>query len=249
MTRTKKMYKGHHIKEYVSVEKMRQALMLLKKLGHKDYQEFELNSSEDDFLSDDEGVEDDNNLSNEDSSSDEKDTEYKTKDSVAKFQFDYNEHTMFVNDHPEIHFDKSVTVCPGEGKVPVSFLTDKYWDRAAFPTLDPTGENCLNAEREVKLRYQDFFEQRLFNSSMRFNNPTFLFAALHYTESKKLQDNINIAFQRGKASDGGRSYSLHDAYTVLDNIKGTARYCKKKKNEFICKLENLGPFHVFFTLR
>ncbi len=38
------MYKGHHIKEYVSVEKMKQALILLKNLGHEDYQEYLLSS-------------------------------------------------------------------------------------------------------------------------------------------------------------------------------------------------------------
>ena len=37
-------------------------------------------------------------------------------------------------------------------------------------------------------------------------------------------------------------------YSVLDNIKKTPRYLKKKKNEFIAKLENHGPFQFFFTL-
>ena len=63
--------------------------------------------------------------------------------------------------------------------------------------------------------------------------------------------NINIAFTRGKATkteDGGTMYRLHDPSTVLDNIKGTPRYFRKKKNEFIAKLENIGPFQFFFTL-
>ena len=43
-------------------------------------------------------------------------------------------------------------------------------------------------------------------------------------------------------------YTLDDPYSVLDNIKGTPRYFKKKKNEFIGKLQNLGGFTFFFTL-
>ena len=35
---------------------------------------------------------------------------------------------------------------------------------------------------------------------------------------------------------------------MFDNIKNTSRYWKKKRNEQIAKLENLGPFHFFFTL-
>ena len=44
------------------------------------------------------------------------------------------------------------------------------------------------------------------------------------------------------------TYTLNDPCAVFDNIKNTPRYWKKKKDELISKLENLGPFHFFFTL-
>ena len=49
--------------------------------------------------------------------------EYLLKDSVAKFQFDYNRNTCFANDVPEISVkdtidSKSISIAPGEGKVP-----------------------------------------------------------------------------------------------------------------------------------
>ena len=47
---------------------------------------------------------------------------------------------------------------------------------------------------------------------------------------------------------GEKAYMLDDGYRVLDDIKGTPRYWKKTKYEMIAKLDNLGPFNLFFTL-
>ena len=144
------------------------------------------------------------------------------------------------------------TIAPGEGKVPTDILQDTEWDMRAFPTLDPRGENNLNCKRDVKLSAQDFFQQRIMNVNSRFAKcSSFVFAAVQYIENKQLTGNINISFQRGKATereDGGLSYTLDDACSVLDNIKNTPRFLKKKKNEFIAKLQNNGPFQFFFTL-
>ena len=108
-------------------------------------------------------------------------------------------------------------------------------------------------QKEIKkLSVQGFFEQRIFNADRRFaNSKSFVFAATQFCESKQLGSNINISFQRGKAkhnTDGGLTYSLDDPCSVFDNIKNTPRYWKKKRDELIAKLENLGPFHFFFTL-
>ena len=47
---------------------------------------------------------------------------------------------------------------------------------------------------------------------------------------------------------GEKAYMLDDGYRVLDDIKNTPRYWKKAKHEMIAKLDNLGAFHMFFTL-
>ena len=44
------------------------------------------------------------------------------------------------------------------------------------------------------------------------------------------------------------SYVLNDPLVVFDKIKGTPKYWQTVKFEMIAKLENLGPFHIFFTL-
>ena len=41
---------------------------------------------------------------------------------------------------------------------------------------------------------------------------------------------------------------LEDAHRVLENMKNTPRYWKQAKYEMLARLDNLGPFQLFFTL-
>ena len=78
-----------------------------------------------------------------------------------------------------------------------------------------------------------------------------MYSAVSYIERKQLQNNINLSFTKGKKStspDGSIHYQLEDAYQVFDNIKNTGRYWRKAKFEMLAKLDNLGPFQIFFTL-
>ena len=52
---------------------------------------------------------------------------------------------------------------------------------------------------------------------------------------------------RGKKQADGQ-YSLEDAYSVLENAPGTPRYWQKRRYELLAKIENIGPFQLFFTL-
>ena len=50
------------------------------------------------------------------------------------------------------------------------------------------------------------------------------------------------------SAGGVAQYHLDDAFTTFDGIKNTPKYWQKVKYDMIAKLENLGPFHLFFTL-
>ena len=78
-----------------------------------------------------------------------------------------------------------------------------------------------------------------------------MYAAVAYIEKKQIKRNINLVGTRGKKKNnenGGQTYELEDGYRVLEDIKMTPKYWKKAKYEMIAKLDNLGPFHLFFTL-
>ena len=56
---------------------------------------------------------------------------------------------------------------------------------------------------------------------------------------------------RGKKSvnkEGTAQFDLNDAFTVFDGVRNTPKYWQTVKYDMIAKLENLGPFHMFFTL-
>ena len=178
----------------------------------------------------------------------EKDEEdWKINDPVKKYQFTYDESLCMVDKYPEI------SVAPGEGQKPKGILGDRHWDVKSFPHLhNPDGTNGKDQERKARLTDQRYFIQRVINKETRFaKSPAYLYASVAYLEERRLQQNINLVGSRGKKlnkGDGQVSYQLDDEYRVLENIPNTPKYWKKAKYEILAKLDNLGPFHIFFTL-
>ena len=185
--------------------------------------------------------------------------DYREKDSIRKYQIDYDESICLAENFPEAFYLENkkeidqISVAPGEGKVPENLLSSENWDALAFPMKHPDGRNNLHHKRDVKLSDQYYFVQRLRNKDERFrSDPSYLFAASSYIEKKQLQRNINVSFLRGKksksATQEGNVYNLEDAFSVFDSTSNTPTYWKKAKYEMMAKLDNLGPFQFFFTL-
>ena len=182
--------------------------------------------------------------------------EYERNDAVKKWQFNYNKSTCFSNNYPEIGYKEDtsnlLSIAPGEGKLPTNILEEQDWDIKSFPCLYPDGKNSLHSDRPLKITEQEYFNQRILNKDSRFcQNLGFVFLAIAFLEKKQMERNKGISFIRGKSVkqfDGSHTYSLEDPYSVLDNIKNTPRYWLRARNELIAKLENLGPFSIFFTL-
>ena len=164
--------------------------------------------------------------------SDKEEEEYRRKDFVKKWQFEYNRSTCFSNNYPEINYKEDtsaqLSVAPGEGKLPTNILEEVDWDLKSFPCLHPDGENSLQSQRQIPLGDQDYFNQRLLNKDSKFaENAAYVFAAVAYIEKKQIERNKGISYIRGKSEtdkDGIKTYSLDDPYSVLDNIKNTPRY-------------------------
>ena len=179
-------------------------------------------------------------------------------DPVRRQHFKYNEYSTLVNGHPEMFLDDdgkqvaNLNFAPAEGKVPASFLNMRDWDTKSWPTLLPDGKFGRDHKRPVKLTNQNYFQQRLLNVDERFaKTPGWVFGAMSHVEAERLRNNANLTGFRGKRSErpgGQMSYVLNDPLVVFDKIKGTPKYWQTVKFEMIAKLENLGPFHIFFTL-
>ena len=142
----------------------------------------------------------------------------------------------------------SFPIAPGEGKIPTSLMRDSNWDVDAFPHLHPTGQYGQDHPREQKLTHQKYFIQRLMNCDDRWvKNSAYLFASLYKLERDHLERQISISCQIGKVAHG-RVVPIADCFHIFDRIPGTFRYWQQKRYEVLARVDQLGPFQLFFTL-
>ena len=179
-------------------------------------------------------------------------------DPVRRQHFNYNEYSALVNGHPDIFLDSegnqvaNLDFAPGEGKRPTRALDMKDWIVKSWPMLLPDGKFGLNHVRKVKLTRQNYFHQRILNVDDRFaKTPGFIFGAMSLVEAERLRNNANLTGMKGRRNvgPGGQvTMDLGDPCSVFERIPGTPKYFQRTKYEMIAKLENIGPFQIFFTL-
>ena len=88
----------------------------------------------------------------------------------------------------------TISVAPGEGKVPQTFLRDPHFEVKAFPRHFPSGKYGLHHEREVNLPANMYYSQRIMNKDDRFSKDlTYIFMASQFCERQALEKQINIA--------------------------------------------------------
>ena len=147
---------------------------------------------------------------------------------------------------------KVIDMAPGQSKVPTNWIREKDHDTIAFPEIFSDGKGGINAERPVKITKGDFYSSKFLNHDKRYaKNSDYLFVAQQYLERHLLENNISVTCQKGKMSngpDGTKIISCDNAFDVFGKIEGTPQYWKTYRNELFARMEQLGPFHFFFTL-
>ena len=195
----------------------------------------------------------------------EEDEEDDNMDSVMRNQLNHGGPTMMVNANLKTDIvtnlpregdntkEQRVVVAPGEGKLPTSLTRDKNWDIDSLPKHFPRGRFGLHHPRKLSQRknltVQDFVCQRFQNIDPRWrNSPTALFSYLYCVERLGLEKAMSIAYRRGKVGKDGKLTNLENASTIFKNQPGTDQYWQTKRYEVMAKMEQLGPFQIFFTL-
>ena len=121
-----------------------------------------------------------------------------------------------------------------------------------YPRHFCDGKYGLKADRIKIISPQQYFSQRILNVDKRFvKDATFLFVAQQYVERHALERQINISTQKGKIvskGSGAKVVQSNDAFSVFKKVPGTPAYWKNFRNETFARLEQLGPFHLFWTL-
>jgi hypothetical protein len=216
----------------------------VEEINSEEEEDHNIDDEDDELPNDNDEAEETNNIS---------------KDTIRRHQFDHNRNTCMTNNYPEMFTDENgrknsseLSFAPAEGNHPTNLLDEKDWDIKSWPALHPDGRFGLHHKRKTKLTDQQYFCQRILNQEQRFSkSPGYIFAAAAYIEQKQLTSKANISYMRGRkneSTDGKAEYNLDDAFTTFDGIKNTPKYWQKVKYDMIAKLENLGPFHLFFTL-
>ena len=176
----------------------------------------------------------------------EEEENYQKNDPVKKYQLVYNEVVSLVDNCPE------VTISPGEGARPVNSLFEKNWDVKSHPHLfNPDGSGGFDDQRQYPIQLQQFLKQRLLNVQRRFSRTqTLLYSAVNHLENRRVHSNIAMVGRRGKESNvGGQTeYKLEDAFLATENIPNGPGYQRKLKQDMLARLDDGGPFHIFFTL-
>ena len=96
-------------------------------------------------------------------------------------RFNFQE-TVFV---PTIISEEEVSIAPGEGKQPMSILSDKFCEELAFPHLFPRGRFGYKVDRQIKLSPAKYFNQRFLNYTVIcFRSGLYIFCIISYTAIK-----------------------------------------------------------------
>ena len=139
---------------------------------------------------------------------------------------------------------------PGEGKKLSDLCRKPFFDVRVHPHLHPSGLYGLHHPRKIPIPIINYFNQRLFNEDRRFaKSMLYIFMSHFVIERHILENQINVSAQKGRHNPERTDVlQLSDAYSVFAKLKGTPKYWQTTRTELVAKVEQLGPFHIFFTL-
>ena len=145
-------------------------------------------------------------------------------------------------------------IAPGEGKKPEEWLREPTFDIDAFPHLHADGKNgILDPDRPKPITPAKFFPQRILNKINAFaKDYDYIFMAQAYLERYALERQIDMSLLQGTIEttedNQVKMVPSDDNYAIFQSIPGTPAYWKKFRNEIYARMEQLGPFHLFYTL-
>ena len=145
-------------------------------------------------------------------------------------------------------------IAPGEGKKPEDWLREPTFDIDAFPHLHANGRNgLLDPDRPKPITPAKYFPQRILNKNNVFaKDHDYIFMAQAYMERYALERQIDMSMLNvtmDTTDDNNiKVVPSDDKFSIFQSIPGTPAYWKKFRNEIYARMEQLGPFHLFYTL-
>ncbi|XP_062607417.1 glutamic acid-rich protein-like [Saccostrea cucullata] len=153
-----------------------------------------------------------------------------------------------------------ISIAPGEGKTPVSLLTDDNNEVLAFPKLFPDGKFGFDTKRKIKLSLSRYINARLLHRDGRFaRNSDYIFYTQHIRDLQHINGSISVALRKasssklnaGLAKDPSHLSALilkDHGYKFLTQVRGSPAYFDKMLLELLACVKQLGSFTWFITL-
>ena len=148
---------------------------------------------------------------------------------------------------------KTYEIAPGEARKPQEWLREPTFDIDAFPHLHPEGKFGLHYKRPRPISPPKYFAQRVMHYNDKFaRDADYIFMAQQYLERHLLESQISMTMKSGffmEKEDGKQILRpSEDKSNIFQSIPGTPSYWQKFRNEIYARMEQLGPFHLFYTL-
>ena len=170
--------------------------------------------------------------------------------------------TALVSEFPSIINDENVIIAPGQGKKPVSILTEEFCEEQAFPYLLPKGKFGYKAPRDIPISPVRYFNQRLLSFDQYFaSDADHIFFTRSAYEQHYLRSSINFAMHKIKPGTltartiksyfkgtTERFVARDNAFSFMSSVKGTPAYWKQILYDVLTIVKQLGIPTYFLTL-
>ncbi|CAF4213724.1 unnamed protein product, partial [Rotaria sordida] len=93
-----------------------------------------------------------------------------------------------------VDFEQDViSIAPAEKNRPASLLREKGLEAKAFPRLFPDGKNTYDQERERKIKFSTYANQRLFSADYRYaSDPHYIFFLQYLNDIQHASSGMNL---------------------------------------------------------
>ena len=98
----------------------------------------------------------------------ESEAEYASVEDPLNIHRTTSNETTLVCDIPNIVSNQNIIIAPGQGKTPVSVLSDEFCEEQVFPYFLPTDRFAYSAPRDIPISPAQSFNQRLLNFNQWF---------------------------------------------------------------------------------
>ena len=139
---------------------------------------------------------------------------------------------------------KSISIAPGQGKIPSNFLRDKDFDINAYPHLHPRGRFGLHYERPKKISAGTYAGRQMMHmNDMWASDETWPFAFQQFVQRSICENSIDCQMKRGKVvknPDGTKKITNpEDSFSIFKKVVNSPAYWKQYRYEILARIEQL----------